>query len=168
MNGFSRGCDMTTKTIDHEVVQRLTKSLDLVVLTSIALVLTLQAATYAISGVSGRIFLVAHCLCQPAAHSWLSNSMLSRLVQRPTTAVKSLAVGIFIAAVSLVAVAVGRPPIWGATGQWPSSRSAATYLSLTRLFHPCLVKASGQTGGLKQRIAIVGGGKAAEDAIQPD
>lgn len=155
---------MTTKTIDHEVVQRLTKSLDLLVLTSIALVLTLQAANtpYQVSVAGFFALLIAFSslrlirgLKLYAATAWFNGL---------STAVKSLAV---VSVIGLSAWWLSPLVSLDLDRNWAVAFLvlSATYLSLTRLATHVWSQPLAKQGSLKRRIAIVGGGKAAEDAI---
>ena len=158
------GCDTMTKTIDHEVVQRLTKSLDLAVLTGIALVLTLQAARtphqVAVSGFFALLIAFASLRVIRGLRLYAVTAWFNGLA----TALKSFAVVVLIGLSAwwlspTVDLELGR--------NWAMAFVVLTagYLSLTRLATHMWAQPLAKLGTLKQRIAIVGGGKAAEDAI---
>jgi Undecaprenyl-phosphate glucose phosphotransferase len=152
------------KTIDHEVVQRLTKASDLLFFTGFALFLTLQsAASPHEASVAGFFALfIGFCTLRLLrafrlyeATAWFNGHV---------TAAKSLAVA--------GSIGIGCYLVSDVFGLQLSQNWAmawlvlgAAYLCITRLATHIWAMPIARAGGLRQRIAIVGGGKAAEHAI---
>jgi Undecaprenyl-phosphate glucose phosphotransferase len=156
--------DMPAKTIDLEVLQRLTKSLDFVVLVALTLVLTLhQVHVPSLASTAGFLALFVGFavllllrgarLYGPAAYA-----------QGHMTAAKG-----FIAASSVAAACFLAAPLLSLTldARWLTGWliGAAFYFAATRLLTALWAQPYTRQGALRQRIAIVGGGKAAEAAI---
>jgi Undecaprenyl-phosphate glucose phosphotransferase len=156
---------MATKTIDQEVVQRLAKALDLAALTGITLFLTLQAShtkyQVAVSGFFALFIAFASLRLFRGFHLY----ELSAWIHGASTAVKNLAITVVIGLVAwafspLIDLPLGQ--------QWALGfiALAAIYFALSRFATHVWSQPLAATGSLMQRIAIVGGGKAAEEAIQ--
>lgn len=155
---------MTTKTLDHEVLQRLAKATDLLVLTGTAVFYTLIAARtqhqVAVAGFFALVLALSSLLIMRTmkmyataawVHSWYTIGM-------------SLVVPV-ITGMSAFSVA----PLFDLT--LPHGWLVAwilvvgAYIIASRLIAQTLVAQSSSKTHLRKRIAIVGGGKAAEDAI---
>ena len=155
---------MAAKTIDHEVVQRLAKAFDLVALTGITLFLTLQAShtQYQVAVAGFFALFIAFAVLRLIRGFDLYD--VNAWFHGATTAAKGFAIAAFIALGAwwlspLFDLPLGQDWVTGFI------TFAAIYFALSRLFTHVWSKPLAHAGGLKQRIAIVGGGKAAEDAI---
>lgn len=155
---------MAAKTIDHEVVQRLAKAFDLVALTGITLFLTLQAShtqyQVAVAGFFSLFIAFAALRLIRGFDLYDVNAWF----HGATAAAKGFAIAAFIAMGAwwlspLFDLPLGQDWVTGFI------TLAAIYFALSRFFTHVWSKPLAHAGGLKQRIAIVGGGKAAEDAI---
>ena len=155
---------MAARTIDHEVVQRLAKSLDLVAFTGIALWLTLKAVKTPLEASTAGFFALLIAFASLRLLRGFRLYEASAWLKGFATSLKSFCI------VALIGIAA-----W-----WLSSRFgltlqrdwavawiglSATYLCGTRLLTHLWAQPIAKAGGLRKRIAIVGGGKAAEDAI---
>ncbi len=155
---------MKTKTIDAEVVQRLAKSLDLVALTGITLFLTLQAAKTAHQVSVAGFFALLIAFAALRLTRGLKLYAITAWFNGLATATKTFAV---VALIGLSAWWLSPLFDLALTPHWAVSFLVltASYLSLTRLATHLWSLPLSRQGSLKQRIAIVGGGKAAEDAV---
>jgi Undecaprenyl-phosphate glucose phosphotransferase len=155
---------MAARTIDQEVVQRLAKASDLAVLTGIALFLTLQASRTSQQVSASGFFALCIALASMRLLRGFGLYGVNAWISGVSTAAKSLAITVVIGLGAwLLAPAFGL-----ALGdKWAISFLVltATYFSLSRLFTHIWSQPLAKAGTLTQRIAIVGGGKAAEDAI---
>jgi Undecaprenyl-phosphate glucose phosphotransferase len=154
---------MLAKSIDIDVVKRMAKSMDFVVLTGGAFVLTLfMAAPGKPEGVGFFALLVAFSsllgirglgLYEPRA--WTHGTV---------TAVQSIAISVLIGGllygVSLL-TPVELPLAW--ITAW--SVLCAVYIGVSRTLAALWAKPAAAAGHFKTRVAIVGGGQAAEDAL---
>ncbi|MFO1034562.1 MAG: undecaprenyl-phosphate glucose phosphotransferase [Hyphomicrobiales bacterium] len=155
---------MSAKKIDLEVVQRLTKSLDFVSVGGVTLFLTLQQAhTPLAANAAGflALFLAfAVLLVLRGARLYTTAAYAHGLA----TAAKS-----FLAASLIACLCYFAAPLVGLklTLSWINLwlGCAAIYFAATRLAAALWTRTLASQGALKQRIAIVGGGKAAEAAI---
>jgi Undecaprenyl-phosphate glucose phosphotransferase len=162
--GLRKGDEsMATKTIDIQVVQRLAKFADLAVLTSGALVLTITHAQPGQPAAFGFFALLV------AFTSLIAVRGLGLYVPRAwakgfMTAFKSFAIsGVAGGALYVVSkitpldISILWVPLWCGL--------CALHFFSTRLIAQIWVKPAEQAGNFRTRIAFVGGGQAAEDAL---
>jgi Undecaprenyl-phosphate glucose phosphotransferase len=155
---------MTGRKIDAEVFQRLAKFADLAVLTGACLWLTLMAARSQHDVAVAGFFALSIALASMVMMRALKLYGVTAWSHGVQTGAKSLIVA-SVAGLS----AYWLSPLFGLA--LPSSWAmawlgvATVYLVLTRVVAQLAVGNRAGTSGMKQRIAIVGGGKAAEDAI---
>jgi Undecaprenyl-phosphate glucose phosphotransferase len=155
---------MTTKTLDHEVLQRLAKASDLIVLSATALIYTLMTVTNSHQVAATGFFAFALAFgCMLILRSMRLYSASAWMRGWRTVGV-SLVVPI-IAGMSAYFAA----PIFGLAlpHGWLVAwiLVVSTYILISRFVGQTLVGKSMGNQNLRKRIAIVGGGKAAEDAI---
>ncbi len=155
---------MAARTIDQEVVQRLAKGSDLAVLTGIALFLTLQSAHSSQQVSAAGFFALCIGLASLRIVRGFGLYGVSAWISGVSTAIKSFSITVIIGWLALLSA-----PIFGLSlnEKWAISFMVLTaaYFSLSRLFTHLWSEPLAKAGKLKQRIAIVGGGKAAEAAI---
>ncbi|MFT3672621.1 undecaprenyl-phosphate glucose phosphotransferase [Aestuariivirga sp.] len=155
---------MATRTIDQEVVQRLAKGSDLAVLTGIALFLTLQASHTSQQVSAAGFFALCIGLASLRLVRGFGLYRVNAWINGVTSALKSFSVTLVIGLSALYAA-----PLFGLVlkNDWAVGFIVLTaaYFSLSRLFTHLWSEPLAKAGKLRQRIAIVGGGKAAEEAI---
>ncbi len=154
---------MTKRTIDSDVVQRLAKGADFVVLTTGALVTSLLMAAPGQAETIGFFALVV------AFASLLGVRGLGLYVPRVwanglLTAAKSFSIAALVGAVMF---GVSRLTPLDLPVKWVSAwyGLCVVHFMITRLFAQVWAKPAAKAGQFKTRIAIVGGGQAAEDAL---
>jgi len=155
---------MAARTIDHEVVQRLAKSLDLVAITGIALWLTLQAVKSPLEASTAGFFALLIAFASLRVLRGFRLYEASAWFNGLATSFKSFCI------VALIGLSA-----WWLSGQFGLQLErnwavawiglSSTYLCATRFITHLWAQPLARAGGLRTRIAIVGGGKAAEDAI---
>jgi Undecaprenyl-phosphate glucose phosphotransferase len=162
-----RDTALQTKFIDSEVVQRLIKGLDGLMLAAIAAVLTLHHAKNFDASVPARagffaLNLALLCLYVQRGFGLYETTSLSRGIRAMTSAfVTTALIGLgFYAASSYLGLTLATP--------WVISwfLCVAGYFGLSRSATQVWAAPITKQGRFRQRIAIVGGGKAAEDAIR--
>ncbi len=154
---------MATKAFDVEVVQRLAKGLDFVVLTCGALVLTMvmaQPGTPEAVGFFALMVAFASLLGVRGGGFYEPHTWSKGFVTAVQTSAIAIVVGGLLYALSLIT------PVHLPIG-WISAWSAlcAAYFGVTRTVLWLWAKPAAKSGQFKTRIAIVGGGQAAEDAL---
>ena len=154
---------MTRKTIDSDVVQRLAKSADFVVLTGGALVLTTALAQPGQPEAVGFFALLVAFACLLGMRG-LGLYAPRQWAQMGWTTASSIAICV-VAGAALFALShltkLQLPAIWIAV--W--SALCAVHFSITRFIAGLWAVPAAKAGHFKTRIAIVGGGQAAEDAL---
>jgi len=161
---MSGGTVMASKSIDQEVVQRLAKAFDLAALTGITLLLTLQASHTPYQHTVAGFFALFIAFAALRLIRGFDLYGAAAWFHGFSTAIKSLAITATIGFAGwwlspLFHLSLGQ--------DWALGFVVLTglYFAASRLFTHIWSQPFARNGGLKQRIAIVGGGKAAEDAI---
>jgi Undecaprenyl-phosphate glucose phosphotransferase len=155
---------MKKQAIDLEVVQRLTKAADFATLVTIALLLTLNAATreyhFAIAGFFALFIALSSLLICRGLNLYALSAWSSTL----TSALKSFSVVTVIGlACYWLSGTMGLSLDWHWATAWLAC--SATYLTASRFISWTWAAPILKDRRFHQRIAIVGGGKAAEEAI---
>jgi Undecaprenyl-phosphate glucose phosphotransferase len=154
--------------IDVEVTQRLLKSLDFAVLGFGATILSLTLPARVVTGegavLTGFIGLELTLLCLLAMRS-LGLYEIGRIARWLTCAAFSAAVCFAVGFVNFALLVFFIPDLpWTWLSWW--ALLAIAHFALTRLVVASWARPLARTGRFRKRIAIVGGGKAAEDAIR--
>ncbi len=155
---------MSTHAIDHEVVQRLSKFADLVALSGIAIVLTLESVHHARQVSVAGFFALLIAFASLLLMRGLKLYALPRWATGVSTAISATAITAVIGLCAyLISGLVGLELDW----RWPATWVGAcgVYFLVTRLAARFWARPLVASGVLHKRIVIVGGGKAAEEAI---
>ncbi|MCA0433668.1 MAG: undecaprenyl-phosphate glucose phosphotransferase [Proteobacteria bacterium] len=155
---------MTTRAIDPEVIQRLSKMSDLLVLTSAAIFITLSNISHPDEVYAAGFFALLIAFSSLLAMRGLKLYAAPLWNQGLRTAVQALAAS---ASIGIVAYFLSGFVGLNLAPHWPLAwlTSCAVYFLLTRIGSWAWTRPLARSGALRKRIAIVGGGKAAEDAI---
>ena len=155
---------MNHRVIDQEVVQRLTKLADLAAFSGIAGFLTLQTATSSQQTTTAGFFALLIGFSALLVLRGVKVYAWPHWTHGLRTALKALVV---CSVIGLSAYWLS--PLVGLSLQenWALAwvASSAAYIAVTRLLSEAWARPLIKSGGLHKRIAIVGGGKAAEEAI---
>ncbi len=154
---------MMLRTFDMDVVQRLAKAVDFAVLMAASLIFTAVLAAPGQSEAAGFYALCvtfASMLAIRGLKLYLPRNWLSGLACALKSASAAIVVGGALYILSF-ATPLGLPPKWMAW--W--CVLAFLYFGATRLIGQAWAAPAVANGRLKTRIAIVGGGQAAEDAL---
>jgi Undecaprenyl-phosphate glucose phosphotransferase len=157
------GLDMQSRTIDSEVMERLAKACDIAFLLPVALVLTIVLSTsnadaangfFALMVVLSTVLVIRGLgLYEPRrwTHAWLSTA------QAFSAAALAGGTSFIIGRLANVSLPVLWISVWCAV--------SAIYFLASRLMAKSWAKPAADRGQFSLRVAIVGGGQTAEDAI---
>jgi Undecaprenyl-phosphate glucose phosphotransferase len=154
---------MMLRSFDMDVVQRLAKAADFTVLLAASLLFTLGLSSPGNPEAAG-FFALCVTLASMLGMRGLSLYMPSTWLNGLVCAVKSASVTIVCGAVLFVLATItplDLPPHW--IFYW--CVVTTLYFAITRVAGQFWVRPAALSGRLKTRIAIVGGGQAAEDAL---
>ncbi len=154
---------MHTRSVDIEVAQRLTKGVDLVVLAMVGFVLTAQHASTDTPDVGGFLALIMvfstllmiRGLRLYTGKAWLNgfSGIAKAIAAAAVAGMAALVIGKL----------VGLPLSVTWLGSWCGL--AASYIFISRMILMAWAKPRAARGAFHQRIAIVGGGQAAEETL---